>query len=95
MPSKLLQLSLISGVPGNVPLELLGPEFGPGGRHGREAAAKVTVPVAAVDEDRDAPHWQHNVRPPREVATVQPEAEAHRVKGPPQSHLRLGVGSFD
>jgi hypothetical protein len=53
------------------------------------------MPKAPVNKDDEPVPGKDQVRLPRQVAPMQPEAEAHRVQKPPDSQLWLGVGRSD
>ena len=57
--------------------------------------ASVTVPEAAVHEDRLAPASEHDIRPSGHVLAMQAIAISHGVKATPHDHLRLRVAALD
>lgn len=70
--------------------DLLPPEVG--SRRGPlEQMAVVAVPEAAIHENNGIESREHQVGPPWEVRSVEPIAEAHRVKPPSYHHLRPRV----
>lgn len=60
-----------------------------------EPALGMAVPEASVNEDHGPPARKHNVRAPRQVATMKPEPEAECVKNRPHDSFRRGVTSAD
>ena len=55
----------------------------------------MLVPEAPVDEDGGSKFREHQVRPPRKVATVEAKAEAGGVKHRPEAQLWLRILSPD
>lgn len=94
-PTQLLEPVRFLRISCNVRGELRRPEGRVAGRRGRESAAWVSVPEAAVDEERDARTWKHDVRPTRQASGVQPESQAAGMEIAPDRHLRCGIGTPD
>lgn len=78
-----------------VRIELRTPELRPGCRYGRVAATLVSVPEAAVHEDRGAVFRKDKVRSTVNLAGMKPETKTTRVQCPSESQLGPGVLSPD
>jgi hypothetical protein len=90
MPSELLEFGSIPLVAGDITLELLFPEFCI--RHRvRCTRAIVTMPKAAVDEQRDRPPREDEIGCTRKIAPVEAMSEAQGVRGLPDPQLGRGV----
>jgi hypothetical protein len=55
----------------------------------------MAVPEAAVDEDRDIPFRQYQVRATRQILSMKSEAEPQPVERAPDNQLRAGVRAPD
>lgn len=55
----------------------------------------MTVPEAAVDENRLAAAGEDDIRPSGQVLSVEAIAVSHGVEAAPDDHLRLCVAAFD
>ena len=90
-PSVFEEFCANGAVASEVRVELRSPELRSGRRHGRVAAALVSMPKAAVHEDHGAVLRKDKVRPTVNLAGMKPEAETARVQCPPKSQLGLRV----
>jgi hypothetical protein len=69
VPTHFFQVSTVAFVSQNVSLELSFPVIDIRGRHGR-ADTIVTVPKAAVHENRDCSRREHEIRGTRQIGPV-------------------------
>ncbi len=94
-PSSLHELGLCSPVPGDVHFELGLPELRPCAWRGGKSASIVSMPEAAVDEDRRAELRKQEIRFPGISLHMQSVTKASSVKSPAQGHLWLRVPLAD
>lgn len=67
-------------IPGNVPFELVFPKSNVRRRHGRLPASLVSVPKATVNEDGGIVLRKNDVGLSRQIAPMNSESIAHRMK---------------
>lgn len=91
VPSCCLQRRQILGIPLQVALELRFPSFDIRCRLGRKATASMLVPETSMHENHDAVFWQDKIRRTGKVASVQPVAEAQRMKISSYNHFRFRI----
>lgn len=94
-PAQSLQRGAGCRVALHVATQLRDPVFGPGLRDPGAPTAGVLMPKASVDEQGDAMLRKHKVWPPRQIAAVQPEAQAEGMGRPPHRKLRPRVAPLD
>jgi hypothetical protein len=70
-----------------VSAELFEPEIGTSRGQAKERAIIVVVPEATVHENNCAPARQHDIRPARQLRTVEPVAEALMPQKLPNLHF--------
>jgi len=85
------ELITIAAITCNVRFELGFPEIRTRDRIGSKRAAWVPMPEAAVNEYRAPCSREHDVRFPRKVFSVKPEAQTTSMKRPSQSEFWLGM----
>jgi hypothetical protein len=90
-PSELGECSSNLAVARDVPVEFCLPEVGAGFRVVGEGAAGMSVPEAAVDEDRYLPAGQDDVGDAGKVAAVESKAKAQPVEDATDSDLGSGI----
>jgi len=94
-PSCASKLLLGPPVSLDIPPKLLRPEIGTGlGQHGKSASF-VVVPEAAMNENTGSEAWKHNIRTPRKILAMQPEAIAPGMQKLPNRHFRPGIPAPD
>src|SRR5579863_10473087 len=79
-PAQFAQGGLMGAVADDVAGALGGPEVDAGGGRDRSIFATVTVPKAAMDEDRRPEFRQDNVGAAGQVFAMETEAESHGVQ---------------
>jgi hypothetical protein len=72
-PTEAAQLGADATVTLHILLEFRFPELAAGLRRSASVLARVSMPEAAMNEDRGSPRAKHDVRPPRDAADVQTE----------------------
>ena len=90
-PSRVVKGGLYLRVANQVSVELCLPEIGSRDRCAAPVASSMSVPEAAVNEDRDLPRWKNNIRFSRQPGRMQPEAQAGTVKPLAQHDFRFRV----
>ena len=94
-PPRVDQRSLFLLVPREVAIEFLLPERDTSFRHRSLAAIRMTVPEAAMDENRRSVLRQDDIGRAGQAAPLKPESEAQSMQKLTNDHLWAGVSSSD
>lgn len=94
-PTRLVKRSLDLFITHEIPLEFRVPEVRPRRRRAAPMAPGMAMPETAVNEDRDLPGGQNDVRPARQSGRMQPEAQARAVKALAEHDFWLGISAAD
>lgn len=90
-PIASLQRLRVGSIPSYVFLEFVSPELRSGFGSGRISATGVTMPEAAMDKNAYLEAWNHNVRIPRKVLSMQAISVPSIVQESSDQHFGSGI----
>ncbi len=91
IPPCALKRVLVAGIPLNIPGNFLYPISVVRFRLARASLAIVPMPPAPVNENDLPARWKHKVRLPWQIAAMNAEPVAHRMREAPDEHFGAGV----
>ncbi len=95
MPAHATKFPLVAKIALTIPVELRAPKHDPGFGCSCEAAARMSVPKAAMDEDDATTAREHEIRPSRQALAVKAVSIAKPVDLSADGHLGARVATAD
>jgi hypothetical protein len=91
LPASLLKSSLVPHITADIAGPLFTPELGPCFRNNATPATLMTVPEAAMHEDHRPMLYEHDVRLPRQLFSMQSVSVTEGVQQRPDAHFRPSI----